>query len=97
MTEIVYAGKTVKEWLEEGMGGYTLEELQEAFRAVRNPEHWKMDIDATVDAKLGAILEYAVPWHTGGMPPYVEHLKDGKIRVMADGYWSNGMEGGRGA
>lgn len=29
----------IDKWLEDGKGGYTTEELQEAFRKVANPEH----------------------------------------------------------
>ena len=83
----------IERWLEEAQGGYTVEQLKEAFQVVRNSGHWKENIDAVVDADLGPILRYAVPWFTGGMAPDVEDLGNGKIRVTAAGYWSNGMEG----
>lgn len=84
--------KKIDKWLEDGKGGYTTEELQEAFRKVANPEHWKYDIDTVVSADLKGVLKYAVPWHTGGAVEIID-AGDGKIRVVAPGYFSNGMEG----
>lgn len=83
-------------WLEAGKGGYTTEQLQEAFKAVANPEHWKMDIDTVVDAKYRDILPRAIVWHTGGSQARVkitETIDPQRIHVCAPGYWSNGMDG----
>jgi hypothetical protein len=84
--------KQIDEWLEKGKGGYTAEQLQEAFRKVSNKEYWKNDVDAVVPADMKDILQYAVPWHTGG-DVEIADLGDGTIRVTAPGYFSNGMEG----
>lgn len=86
------ADAKIDKWLEEGRGGYTTEELREAFNKVADKEHWKNDIDVVVPANLKDILGYAVPWHTGGKVEIVD-LNDGMIHVVAPGYWSNGMEG----
>ena len=73
------------------MGGYSAEELRVAFRKVANREHWKNDVDAGVPASMHAILEKAIPFHTGDVT--FNDLGDGTLRVRATGYWTNGMEG----
>lgn len=83
----------IDEWLEKGKGGYGTNELRAAFDQVKNPEHWKYDIDAVVSADLADVLKFAVPYHTGGDVDIVD-LGDGKIRVVAPGYYTNGMEDG---
>lgn len=83
----------IEEWLEKGKGGYSLDELNAAFDQVKNPDHWKQDIDAVVPSALRDVLVYAIPWFTGGGEIVFHDLSDGRIRVVASGYWSNGMEG----
>lgn len=80
-------------WLEKGMGGYSTEELREAFSKVSDKTHWKNDVDAVVPASMKAILEFAIPFHTGGGQVTFEDLEDGTLRVRAPGYWTNGMDG----
>lgn len=80
-------------WLEAGKGGYTTEQLNEAFKSVANAEHWKYDIDAVIDAKDQNLMEFAIPFHTGGHGLVFEDVGEGKLRVTAPGYWSNGMDG----
>lgn len=80
-------------WLEAGKGGYTTEELETAFEEVQNKEHWKMDINAIIPAEKRRLMTFAIPWFTGGGQVEFEELPDGKLRVTAPGYWSNGMEG----
>jgi hypothetical protein len=84
--------KQIDDWLAKGKGGYTVSQLQGAFREVANKEYWKYDVDAVVPADMKDILKYAVPWHTGGGVDIVD-LGDGTIHVTAPGYFSNGMEG----
>lgn len=84
---------SVDEWLEKGRGGYSLQQLNAAFDAVKNPEHWKEDIDSVVSAELRDVLIYAIPWFTGGTEIQFVEQPDGRLRVLAPGYWSNGMEG----
>jgi hypothetical protein len=84
--------KKIDEWLEKGKGGYTVDELRDAFRKVANNEYWKYDVDAVVPDDLKDVLQYAVPWNTGG-PVEIVDLGDGTIHVTAPGYFSNGMEG----
>lgn len=80
-------------WLEAGKGGFSTEQLQEAFQKVRDSEHWKNDIDAVVPAEMKDILIHAIPWHTGGGEVEFHDLGDGSVRVIAPGYWTNGMDG----
>jgi hypothetical protein len=83
----------VDKWLDDGKGGYTLEQLREAWGRVKNSEHWKNDIDAVVPASLQPVLIYAIPWFAGGGTVEFRDAGDGNIRVIASGYWSNGMDG----
>jgi hypothetical protein len=83
----------IDKWLADGMGGHAREELQSAFDMVKNPEHWKADIDAVVPSQMQHVLSYAIPWFVGGGDIDFIPLEDGKMRVLASGYWSNGMEG----
>ena len=87
------AQSDVDKWLEERKGGYTLEELEAAFDAVKNKDHWKEDIDAVVPAEMEHVLTFAIPWFTGGADFSIRPEGEGRIRVTAPGYWSNGMEG----
>jgi len=85
------AGATQEEidaWLEEGKGGFTVEQLQEAFRSVQDKEHWKNPIDAVVDRDQTAVLDKAIPFMTG-TPAEFEDVEGqpGKVRVTADGYF----------
>lgn len=83
----------VDQWLEQGKGGYTLDQLKEGWEMVRNKEHWKNDIDAIVPADKKHLLSYAIPWFAGGGEIEFLDAGDGKVRVVASGYWSNGMDG----
>lgn len=87
--------KAIDAWLEAGHGGYTTEQLREAFKVVANKEHWKYDIDADVPRSMRNILEYAIPYHVGGGHLEFIDLDDDKMRVLAAGYFTNGMEDGR--
>lgn len=84
--------RDIEAWLKESMGGYTSEQLREAFRKVADSEHWKNDVDAVVPSSMRDILERAIPFHTGGAAVF-EDLGGGRMRVRAPGYWANGMEG----
>lgn len=83
----------IEKWLEQGKGGYTLDQLKEAWDLVKDKEHWKKDIDAVVPAELQPVLGYAIPWFAGGGEIEFLDAGEGKIRVVASGYWSNGMDG----
>jgi hypothetical protein len=71
----------------EVFGGYTDDELREAFSLVKNRENWKLPVDAVVpvDADMGRI-DAAVAYFTGGGITQLK-VKDG-WRVLAAGYYA---------
>ena len=74
-------------FLEEGKGGFTVEQLSEASDAVKNEEHWKNPVDAIVAAKMRGVLEKAIPWYTGTEATFEDADEPGQIRVTAPGYY----------
>lgn len=76
-------------FLEEGKGGFTVEELEAAFDAVKDGEHWKNPIDAEVGADMQDVLDKAIPWFTGTTAAFHQvEGKEGMIRVTAPGYFA---------
>lgn len=75
-------------FLEEGKGGYSLEQLTEAFDKVKDENHWKNPIDAIVPSDQKDILEKAIPWFTGTEAVFEKCKKDGHLRVTAPGYFA---------
>lgn len=72
-----------------GMGGYTHQQLDEAFDKVKDPDHWKNRIDAVVDADMRDVLDVAIPYFTGTAADFDdEDMEPGKLRVFADGYFA---------
>lgn len=69
-------------------GGYTDEQLKEAFDKVKNREHWKDRINAVVgeDEDLD-LISFAVGYYTGGVPT-ISRARGGGYRVRARGYWA---------
>lgn len=72
---------------EKVFGGYTDNELREAFALVKNRENWKLAIDAVVpaDADMGRI-DAAVAYFTGGC--ITQQKVPGGWRVTAAGYYA---------
>lgn len=68
-------------------GGYTQEQLQEAFDLVKPKPHWKAAIAAKVpldtDMKL---LDFAIGYFTGGNISFQQECAN-HIYVEAPGYW----------
>jgi hypothetical protein len=68
-------------------------QLNTAFDAVKNAEHWKNPINAVIDAatleKIGgeAVLTEAVIFFAGCAPTIAPARKRGTFRVRAVGYW----------
>lgn len=75
-------------FLEEGKSGFTIEQLSEAFDAVKNEEHWKNPVDAIVPAEMRGVLERAIPWYTGTEANFEETDEPGQIHVTAPGYYA---------
>ena len=68
--------------------GYGVEALQAAFDAVKNPEHWKLPIDATIAEGDRAVTEAAIIFFTGSQPRFLPDHHNGHIRVTAAGYYA---------
>ena len=68
--------------------GYTWAQLHDALLLVRNPENWKMSIDAVVpkDADV-ALIDAAIGFFTGGGAEVTE-VEDG-LRIQSEGYYVN--------
>ena len=67
---------------------YKDEDLHTAFELVKDKADWKMPIDATVPADTDMVLlTDAIIYYTGSVAEY-EILGDGRIHVMADGYYN---------
>ena len=68
-------------------GGYTQEELQEAFRTVQSPKGWKFPINKVVPADTDMDrLIFALGYFAGGGADYVETPRG--YRVTAPGYYN---------
>jgi hypothetical protein len=67
--------------------GYTREQLEAAFALVRNPENWKLPLDATVPADYDtSLIDAAVGFFTGSPCEFIT-MTDG-VRVTAAGYYA---------
>lgn len=75
-------------FLEEGRGGFTGEEISDAFDLVKDAEHWKNPIDAIIPAGKQAVVERAIPWYTGTEAAFEECDRAGYLRVTAPGYFA---------
>lgn len=73
--------------LEAAQGGYTLDQLSDAFDSVADPVNWKCAVDAIVPATANLdLIGRAVTWFAGCIAEF-ETLPDGQVRVTADGYY----------
>lgn len=70
-------------------GGYTHDQLSDAFDSVADKGNWKLAIDAIVgsDADRRMIAD-AVIYFAGSIADF-EELEDGTFRVTADGYYAS--------
>lgn len=72
------------------MAKFTQEQLHAAFTLVQNKTNWKNPINATIEnpgEEQVACIEEAVIHFTGSIAS-VNALKNGKIRVRAEGYYA---------
>lgn len=79
----------IEQYLKDSTGGYTHEQLDEAFRQVQDADHWKNPIDAVVDRSMWDVLAVAIPYFTGTDADHddVDGQPD-RIRVFAPGYFA---------
>lgn len=67
--------------------GYTREELEKAFNAVKNPDNWKDPIEATVPMDVDLdLIDAAVVFFAGSAIDWEEN-EDGTYTVWAAGYY----------
>ncbi len=70
-------------------GGYTREQLTEAFDLVQPPDNWKNPIDASVPVGTDLkVLDAAVTFFTGSTTEFFPQ-PDGSTRVIAEGYYAS--------
>ena len=83
------SSQEIDAFLEEGRGGYTMDQLERAFDSVKDQEHWKNPIDAIVDADQRNVISRAIPWYTGTEAEFTAVEGDtSKLRVTAPGYFA---------
>ena len=92
MTEPTDQEKFLSAWVEAGKGGYTTEQLSEAFKLVCAKiagGHWKGPIDVLIegDDALARILLKSIPFHCGGPAPIIQKVAGGRLYIRHRGYW----------
>lgn len=80
--------RRISRYLKDAAGGYTQDQLSDAFNAVRNAEHWKNPVDAVIPRDMMDVVGRAVPWFTGTEASFSDTLKPEEVRVTAMGYWA---------
>lgn len=70
---------------------YTQEQLDTAFSAVQDDEHWKNPIDAFIKESARDITDVAIQHFTATLPNF-QRMGNGWLRVTATGY-RNGPAG----
>lgn len=79
----------VEAYLRESLGGFTPDQLNDAFTAVQDKDHWKNPIDAVVDRSQIEVLTRSIPYHTGTFASFEDvEGQPFKVRVTADGYFA---------
>lgn len=80
--------RRIDRYLKDAAGGYSQEQLADAFDIVKNAEHWKNPIDAVVPRDMTDVLGRAIPWFTGTEASFSDTAKPDEVRVTAMGYWA---------
>lgn len=83
---------TVTEWQPRTVvrREYTSEELNKAFNRVANSKNWKNRINRVVEIKDDEerdLISEAIIHFTGSCPDFIEQ-SNGKVRVVANGYYA---------
>ena len=66
---------------------HTADALRGFFNKVKDPEDWKLPINATIDAADVAPCTAAIEYFAGGCVEDAEVYGTGKVRLMAPGYY----------
>jgi hypothetical protein len=82
-----------RQWLAHSAihDGYTKAELTAAFDKVKNKDHWKNPIDATIPVADVDITAKAITFFTATQPKFFrvgEQGRNAKMRVTAPGYYA---------
>lgn len=72
---------------------FTGMQLKEAFDLIKNKQHWKGRIKATIPDSQFDVCKEAVEFFTGTELKVTETLPNGKIRVESVGYWGGPAAG----
>lgn len=76
-------------YLAASLGGFTHEQIREAFGMVQDEDHWKNPIDAIVDRDQVDLLARAIPYMTGTPASFDDAgCEPGTTRVTAPGYFA---------
>ncbi len=67
--------------------GYARKQLHAAFDAVKDKKNWKMPIVATITEDKVDVTDAAISFFAGGGVETAT-LKNGKIRIVAPGYYA---------
>jgi len=70
----------------ETFGGYTVDQLEEAFKRIQNPQDWKAPISATIDQRDFDLMFEAVVHYTATTLEIVQDFGNGKVKVHSIGY-----------
>lgn len=68
-------------------GGYTQDQLKNAFTLVESQENWKYPIDAEIPANDRHIVATAIEFFAGGQATFTA-AGEGRLRVKAPGYYA---------
>jgi hypothetical protein len=79
-------------WMEKAMGGYTTDQLSEAFDRVKPRGNWKLPVDARLPADLTdedrRCIDTAITFYTGGIATWQRDGDQGDWIVTAPGYYA---------
>tara|TARA_E500000318_G_scaffold54190_1_gene50468 strand:- start:400 stop:660 length:261 start_codon:yes stop_codon:yes gene_type:complete len=78
--------KEMEYWMSKSRGGYTREELQDAFDKICNQENWKDCIKATIPTSEYRKADVAAVYFTGGGLEIVAERGD-VLDVFGHGYY----------
>lgn len=67
-------------------GKYSPEELESAFKLVRNPNDWKAPISGDVKAELKEVVAVAIEFYTATVAKFSPSSFAGYVHVKAAGY-----------
>jgi hypothetical protein len=67
--------------------GYTQDQLETAFNAVKNKDQWKGPIEAKVTANELALAYWSIVFYTATNPEVSYDEDTGEFHITSEGYW----------